>query len=115
MLEVVGGTEDLADFFHGKDLWKFSSRLADAVDDGDFFFGHVFVEKAKAGKNAVAAVGCIALVLFKIQKIILDLFFGHLVRGLIIEPGDPCDSGKIRLPGVMGEVLKFHGPDHFCT
>ncbi len=115
MLEVVGATEDLADFFHGKDLWKFSSRPADAVSDGNFFFGHIFVQKAKSGKNAIAAVGCIALVLFKIQKIILDLFFGHLVRGLIIEPGDPCDSGKVAPLGVMREVLKFHTPDHFCT
>ena len=105
MLEVVRAAEDLADFFHCKDLWKFSGNSADAVGDGYLIFGHVFVKKAKSGKNAVAAVRCIAFVLFKIEKIILDLFFGYLVRGLVIKPGDSCDSVQIRPLGVMGEVL----------
>jgi len=61
MLEVVGGTDDLADFLHGKDLWKFSRRPPDAVGDGYLFFGYVFVEKAKSGKNTVAAVGIIMI------------------------------------------------------
>ena len=75
MLEVVRGTDDLPDFFHCKHLRKFSCRPPDAVGDGYFFFSHVFVEKTKSGKNAVAAVGCIALVMFKVEKIILDFLF----------------------------------------
>jgi hypothetical protein len=105
MLEVVSGTEDLADFFHGKHLWKFSRSSPDTVSDGYLFFGHVFVEKAKPGKNTVAAIGGIALVLFEIEKIILDFFFSHLIRGLIIEPGIPCDSGKVGPLCVMGEIF----------
>jgi hypothetical protein len=115
VFEVFRGTDNLPDFLHGKDLWKFSCRPPDAVGDGYLIFGHVFAEKAKSGKNAVAAVGCIALVMFEIEKIILDFLFGHLIRRLIIEPGNTCDSGKVGPLCVMGEVLKFHSPDHFLT
>lgn len=115
MLEVVRGTDDLPDFFHCQDLWKFSHRPADAVGDGYLIFGHVFIKKANTSKNAVAAIGCIALVMLKIEKIILYFFFGQLIRRLIIEPGDPCDIGKVCLLCVIGEILKFHSPDHFLT
>ena len=82
MLEIVRGTDDLPDFLHGEDLWKFSRRPSDAVGDGYLLFSHVFAEKAKSGKNAVTAVGCNALVMFEIEKIILDFLCGHLIRAI---------------------------------
>ena len=75
MLEVVGGTEDLADFFHGKHLWKFSRRSPDAVSDGYFFFGCVFVEKAKPGKPTVAAFVSAFWLKFELDQIPIELLF----------------------------------------
>jgi len=78
-------------------------------------FNDIFVKETKSGKNTAAAVGCNAFIVFEIEKIILDFFPAHLIRGLIIEPGDPCNRFQIRPLGVRRKVLKFHCPDHFLA
>jgi hypothetical protein len=115
MLEIVRGADDLPHILHDKDFGKFPRDSRDAVCDGYLILDDVFVKEAKSGKNAVATVGRNALVVFEIEKIILDFFRGHLIRGLIIESGDPCNSSQIRPLSVRRKVPKFHCPDHFLA
>jgi hypothetical protein len=105
VLEIVRGTDDLPHILHGKDFGEFSRGSPDAVGDGNLVLDDVFVKESESGKNAVTAVGSNALVVFEIKKIILDFLCGHLVRGLIIEPGDTCNSCQIRPLGVRRKVL----------
>jgi hypothetical protein len=78
-LRFFAGADDLPNILHGKDLGKLTGRSSDVVGDGYLFFGHMFVEKTKTAKNAVAAVGSDALIQFEIKEIVLDLFLSHLV------------------------------------
>ena len=66
------------------------------------------VEKAQPAQGAGAAVGSIALVIFKIQQIILNHLVCDFDRRLLVVFGKPCDGGKVSALGVGGKVFKFH-------
>jgi hypothetical protein len=81
--------------------------------NADFQSAYVAVEKAQTAQSAGAAVGTFAFLIFQIQQIILDHFFGKLVGRFTIVFGKSGDGGKISALGVGGKIFKFHGPDHF--
>lgn len=71
--------------------WQFGGLSTDTVVKGGLSIGHMIVKKSQSGHHSGTGAGGIALIVFQIQKVILDHLLGERIRRLLIVPGNSYD------------------------